>query len=287
MFDHIQAYYQPQTVKEALRLMHGNTGKGCVIAGGTDLALKAGRSVTYLVDISKIGLDYIKREGKGLRIGATTTMSALETSGPVRHLADGILANAAATCGSVQTRNMATIGGNLANASPAADLATPLLVLDAEVVLAGTKSSRTVPLMRFFAGPHETTMNGSLMTEIVIPAPKAHTAFAFHKFGRTEVDISLVNVAAGVRVDSHGRCNWVRLALGAVAPRPMRAVEAEGLMLGEELNQSTIERAATLAAGEIDPISDVRASAEYRREITEVLVRRALRECAQRLECAL
>jgi probable selenate reductase FAD-binding subunit len=283
VFDHIQAFHQPTTLDEALRLLQKYPGTACPVAGDTDLALRAGRSAQVLVDITRLGLSYIKREGKGLRIGATTTMAALEESALVQRLANGILSKAASTCGSPQLRNVATLGGNLVNASPAADTATPLLALDAEVILQGVRSKRRVPLVEFFLAPHKTAVKDALLTEIVIPPLKLHAAWCFEKFGRTEPDISIVNVAVGLQLDAQHRCTWVRIALGAVAPTPMRAIKAEALMSGQVLTERLIEQASQSAAAESRPIDDLRASAEYRRDIIRVLVRRALQACAAHL----
>jgi len=286
VFDHIQAFYQPRTVAETIRLLNKGGGKTWLLAGGTDVALRANRKITALVDISQLGLSYIKSQKRALHIGATTTMADLEQSSLVQQLAGGILAQAAASCGSVQTRNMATVGGNLANASPSADTATPLLVMDAHVVLQGTRSKRMVPLADFFTAPHKTVANGSLMTEIVIPASKPNTRWCFLKFGRTNLDISLVNVAAGISLDKRGKCVSVKIALGAVAPVPLRCLKAESILLGQVVDEKLIQAAADAAAQEIDPISDVRASADYRREISRVLVRRALTDCIEHRERA-
>jgi CO/xanthine dehydrogenase FAD-binding subunit len=286
MFDHVKAFHQPRTVQKAVTLLQ-QKGKACLVAGGTDLVLRAGRSVTDLVDITRLGLDYIKGGVKGMRIGAATTLAAIEHSSEVQRLANGILAKAAAACGTVQMRNVATIGGNLANASPAADTATPLLVLDAAVVLQGSRAKRQVALVDFFRAPHETAAKGSLLTEIVLPACKANAAWSFQRFGRTELDIAIVNAATGLQLDRNGRCTWARIALGAVAPIPVRARKAESLITGKALDAQLLEQAAEAALEDIRPITDVRASAEYRREISRVLVRRALQECAQHLECEL
>jgi CO/xanthine dehydrogenase FAD-binding subunit len=284
MFDHIREFHQPATAKEAIRLLGCRNGEACLVAGGTDLALRAGRSISVLVDISRLGLSYVRRKGKSLHIGATTTMAGLEESVLVQLLANGILARAAASCGSPQTRNMATLGGNLANASPAADTAIPLLVLDAEVVLQGLRSQRTLPLDRFFIAPHATNAKHELLTEIVVHNAKPHTAYSFQRFGRTETDIAAVNLAAAIQLNRDGRCSHARLALGAVAPTPMRAQKAETALEGKVLTTGLIKIAADIAADEISPVSDIRASADYRREIGRVLARRALEECMQRLE---
>ena len=283
MFDHIRSFRQPFTTTEAIKLLQGQEGEAYLVAGGTDVALRAGRSVKVLVDISRLGLSYIKRRGGGLHIGATTTMAALEQSVLVRLTANGILAHAAASCGSPQTRNMATIGGNLANASPAADTATPLLVMGGQVVLQGMRASRTLPLEAYFAGPHSTNSNRELLVEIVVPRSKPNMAFSFQRLARTEIDIALVAVASAIRCDAKRRCTDVRIALGAVAPYPMRAHRAEAVLEGQLPSDKLLRQAADIASQEIAPITDVRASAEYRREVAKVLTRRALEECVQRL----
>jgi len=286
MFDHIRAFHQPRTVQEALKLLHRPGVKACPVAGGTDLVLRAGRSVTELVDITRLGLDAIRRNGRGLRIGAAATLAALEDSKAVQALADGILAKAAAYCGTVQMRNVATVGGNLANASPAADTATPLLVLDAEVVLHGLRGKRRIGLAEFFLAPHRTAAAGALLTEIVIPAPHPRARFSLQRFSRTESDIAVVSVAAGLQLDGKGRCQWARVALGAVAPVPLRVKKTEAALLGQVLTPEVIERAMKVAAGEARPITDIRASAEYRAELIRLLLRRALLDCARQRERA-
>jgi carbon-monoxide dehydrogenase medium subunit len=184
----------------------------------------------------------------------------------------------------VQIRNMATLGGNLAHGSPAADTATPLLALDAEVVLADARGRRKIPLTEFYSGRGKTK---TLIVEVAIPALPRGGRWSFQKLGRTASDISLVNAAAGLQLDSKGRVKWVRIAVGAVAPTPMRAVHAEKLLLGGTVDEGTLTEVCDEVAREVRPISDVRASAEYRRETVRVLVRRALEECAAGTGCRL
>ena len=287
MFDHIQAFYQPTSVREAVRLLNRGKGQGRVVAGGTDLALLRDRTVRFLVDITHLGLDQLRRDAGGITVGAGCTMSALEHSPLVRGLANGILARAAATCGSIQIRNMATIGGNLANGSPAADTATPLLAMDAQVVLQTERGRCPMTLREFFALPQKRRVNGGLLVEIRIPKAKGRAGWSFQKFGRTETDIAVVNAAAGLGIARDGTCAWARIALGAVAPTPMRAEKAEAVLTGKTLTAELIDRAAHSVASQVQPITDQRASAEYRREISQVLARRALRECAKEAEFTL
>jgi len=285
VFDHIQAFHQPTSVREAVRLLH--RGGGRVVAGGTDLAVLRDRSIRFLLDITRLGLDHIRHDASGVTIGAGSTMAALERSAAVRRLAGGILSRAAATCGSIQIRNMATIGGNLAHGSPAADTATPLLAMDAMVVLQTERGRQRITLREFFALPQKRRINGGLLVEICIPKTKGRAGWSFQKFGRTETDIAVVNAAAGVGIAKDGSCAWARIALGAVAPTPMRAERAEALLVGQPITADAIEQAAESVAREVQPITDQRASAEYRRELSQVLARRALRECAVEAGCPL
>lgn len=289
MFDRLRAFHQPTTVPAALRLYQTERragGPGRYVAGGTDLVVQGDRSLRWLVDVTRLPLRYVKRRGGGWAIGATTTMADLEQDAGLRTFADGIVAEAAGTAGSPQIRNMGTIGGNLANASPACDLAPPLLALDASVVVAGP-GRRTIPLERLFRGVHRTALNGALLVEIVLPAPPkpagGRAAWSFQKLGRLKSDIAVVNAAAGVAVGRDGRCTWARIALGAVAPTPLRARRAEALLVGRALDAAAVEAAAERAAAETRPVTDVRSTAEYRREMSRVLVARALGECLARM----
>jgi len=287
MANRIEAFYRPTTIAEALRFMRPpRRGKGRFVAGGTDLIVQADRSVRFVVDIGRLGLSYIQARDGGYAIGATTSMWDIEHSPALKKFGSGILAQAAASSGSIQLRNMATIGGNLANASPAADLAPPLLALDADVVMAGPAAAgrRNVPLSEFFLGVRKTVLKSSLLVEILIPAPlRGRAAWSFQKLGRTLSDISVVNVAAGIQLDRQGRCAWARIALGAVAPTPLRARQAEEMLTGNTLDRALLERVCRKVSEEVRPVTDIRSTAEYRREMSAVLVRHALEECAGRI----
>jgi carbon-monoxide dehydrogenase medium subunit len=283
MFDQVDAYHRPRSIREAVRLLHAGGSRARIVAGGTDVIVQSDPSVRSLVDITQLGLSYIRKAGSTWAIGATTTMAELEDSAPIRGLAGGILARGAAACGSVQLRNMATLGGNLVNASPAADTAVPLLALDASVVLEGATGRRTLPLAEFFSAPGRTVLGKELLVEILVPAPPrgGRWGWSFLKLGRTRSDISLVSVAAGLQLDARGTCKRARIALGAVAPVPLRAAGAEAILAGQKPALARIAQACERVARDAVPISDVRAPAEYRREMARVLAARALRECAQ------
>lgn len=279
MFDSVETFCRPASVSEALRLLQQNKGRARILAGGTDLAVAGGDSVRVLIDITQAGLSYIRRRGAALAIGATTTLAELEASADLHTFASGILPRAAALCGSPSIRNLATLGGNLANASPAADMATALLALDAVIVLADARGRRKQPLPEYLRTAAKGDAAKSILVEVLIPAPPTgkHCRWAFQKLGRTAVDISLVNVAVGLQLDRK-HVSWARIALGAVAPSAMRAEGAERLLLGRVLNESLIAEAAAEVSREVQPVSDARASSDYRREMSAVLVKRALRE---------
>ncbi len=289
MFTKVEAFYRPATVAEALRLLQRGKGQARIVAGGTDLAVSGGDSVRVLIDITRAGLSYIRQRGTACVIGATTTMAEIEQSSITRTLTGGLLARAAATCGSVPIRNLATLGGNMANASPAADMATPLLALDAAVVIADAKGRRKLPLARYLEMAGNQAMAKSLLVEVVVPQPPngRRSGWSFQKFGRTAVDISVVNVAAGMGLGPGGRVKWVRIALGAVAPTAIRAEMAEERMTGRMFDGGLLAEVAAAVEREVQPISDIRSSAEFRREIAGVLTRRALEECAGQSGCSL
>ena len=282
MFDKVEAFHRPASVPEALRLLTRGKGQARIVAGGTDAVLADGDSVRVLIDITRAGLNYIRRRTTGLAIGATTTLAAIEESELLHKLAGGILPVAAATCGSVPIRNLATLGGNLANASPAADTATPLLVLGASVVMADSRGRHKLPLAEYLEGAPTGRFARSILVEVIVPEPPhgRHCGWSFQKLGRTALDISLVNVAAGLQLDLKGRVKLARIALGAVAPTAMRVETAEQLMTGRVLDAALVSEAAGEVSRAVSPISDVRASAEYRREMSAVLTARALKECA-------
>ncbi len=288
MFEQVEAFYRPSSVREAIRLLEGGKGRARVVAGGTDLVVEGDSTVRALIDITHSGLTYIRKQGGVCAIGAATTMAELEQSPAIRALAGGLLARAAATCGSIQIRGVATVGGNIANGSPAADLVTPLLVLDAVVVVADAKGRRKLPIAEYLAARGTKGLRRSLLVEVTVPRPSGRRCgWSFQKLGRTALDISVVNVAAGLQVDASGRIQWARLSLGAVAPTAIRAGVAEENLRGRTLDADAVAEAAEGVMREVSPITDLRASAAYRREMCRVLTRRALEECAAQARCAL
>jgi carbon-monoxide dehydrogenase medium subunit len=289
MFEQVEAFYRPASAREAVRLLQGCKGEARVVAGGTDVVVEADRGVRFLIDITRAGLSYIRVKDRGCVIGATMTMTGLEESTVIRGLASGLLARAAATCGSVQVRNLATLGGNMANGSPAADLATVLLALDAEVVVAGPTGRKKLPVEEYLARGAAGGLGKSLLIEAIVPRPPGgkRSGWSFQKLGRTALDISLVNAAAGLGLDGAGRVKWVRIALGAVAPTAIRARAAEAKLTGRKLDAALLAEACEIVSRDVDPIDDLRASAAYRRKMSGLLAGRAVEECAAQAGCIL
>lgn len=272
-------YTAPGTLEEALTLLAADPAN-TVIAGGTDLipGVRAGnRQPAVLVDVRRLGLTEIKVEDDGLCLGAGLTFADLLYSKDVA-ASYPALAAAAAEVGGPPIRNRATLGGNLVNASPAADGAPPLLVYDASVVLTGTDGRREVPLTDFFEGPGHTVLNpGEILTKVRLSRPTQRTVSAFLKLGtRNAMAVSIVSAAGRVDIDDSGRVNRCRIALGAVAPTPIRAADAEMFVVAEGLTDESIAEASAIAARVAPPIDDLRASADYRRRMIEVLVSRLL-----------
>lgn len=276
----IAAYHNPTTLAAAATLLaeEGRT----IIAGGTDLLVNPRYmvGVREVVDIRTLGLNYIVVEHGWLRIGAGTTMRAVARHAQAQGLANGILARSAAVCGSPNIRNMATLAGNVASALPSADTPPALLALNCQVVLVGAQGERVVPLENFFVGPARSVREREIISELRIPlAGSDGLRGGFYKIGRTAEDIAMVNAATTLTIEG-GRITTARLVLGAVAPVPLRVVRAEEALLGHAATEDTIQRVAQIVRDEVEPISDQRASAGYRRRMSGVAAVRALRQAA-------
>lgn len=284
-------YLEPRTIEEAVSLLSRYGGEAKVIAGGTDLTnLIRTKTIRpkYVVDIEQIpGLDYMRYDDDGtLSIGALTSIRSLEISTELkkRH---PVISQAAGQLGSVAIRNVATIGGNLCHASPAADMAPSLIGLQAEVKIAGPAGQRTVPLESFFIGPGQTVLErGEIVVEIQVPPVPAHTKGVYFKHAiRGSADLAILGVAV-IAASDGVCCRNVRIVLGAVAPTPMRARNAEKLLEGKALDGALIENVARIASDGSRPITDVRGSADYRREMVKVFTRYAIESALGKEETA-
>lgn len=272
-------YRAPRSLDEALALL---TPQAVPLAGGTDLFLKMERRQTQadtVVDLKRIPeLGRIEAADGGVRIGALALMDSLGASSLIAGQYEA-LTRSARVVGSIQTRNRATLGGNLANASPAADTATPLMALGASAEAADATGTRQVPVDQLFLGPGRTALrDGELLTAVLVPALPARAGSAFQRCVRTAMDIALVNCAAFVRLDGDDpdTVAEARIELGAVGPTPLRTASAENCLTGARLDERVVEEAGECAASDAQPIDDVRAGADYRREMVRVLTRRAI-----------
>lgn len=277
-------FYSPENLGELYELLSMKEGQ--VIAGGTDLIPAMRLKViqpSALFDLGPLSeLRYIDLRQDRISIGALSTHTDLERSSLLAKHAP-LLRQAAATVGSLQVRNRGTIGGNIATASPAADTVPPLLVLEAEVFLGSEKGERHLPLEEVLLEPGKTaTAADEIITRVEFHPLPPGIGSAFLKLGkRHAMAISVVSVATVLRL-ANDHVQDVRIALGAVAPTVIRCREAERALLGEPLNEQTLIRASQAAANEISPISDIRATADYRCRAAQELLRRALLIAAQR-----
>ena len=271
----------PGSVDECVKALAQGGPESKVLAGGTDLLPQMKNGVlkpARVIDLSGIArLRAIESgNGQGLRVGSAVTARTLELDRAVRERYLS-LAESGALVGSVQVRNLATLGGNICNAAPSADMAPPLLALDAEAVITGPKGERRVPIAAFFTGVRRTVLApDEILVELVVPSPGAHSGGNYLRHTpRRELDIAVVGVASQLTLAS-GRCTKARIALAAVAPVPVRATAAEQALEGQAVTPDLIKRAADLAVDAARPISDQRGSADFRRHLVRVLTRRTL-----------
>jgi carbon-monoxide dehydrogenase medium subunit len=273
-------YIRPGSMDDAIAALQANE-EPCVLAGGTDLLIGMKTKTVKpkcLVDLKGIpGMDGIECD-RGYKLGALTTVRDLEVSPLIREKLPA-LSQAAETLGSIQIRNRATVGGNLCHGSPAADMSAMLLAMDCQVKIATGNGDRTIELDQFFSAPNQTALNrDEVLSQIIIPEEIDKFNGIYLKHGpRKAMDIGIVNIAILLDADAGGGvCNQIMIALGAVAPRPIRARKAEALLNGAKLTPEAIQKAAGAAAGEATPITDFRASAGYRKDLVENLVARGI-----------
>ena len=279
-------YVKPGSLNELLDLLKRNrNGKYRVYAGGTDVLPKLKSRVMktpeVLVDLKGVpdldGIDVDVR--KGIRIGALATVRSVESSAIIKERIP-ILSQAAGSIASIQIRNRGTIAGNICNAVPSADSAPALLCLDAQLICAGTGGEHPIAIGEFFKGPNLNALRpDEVLKEIRIPKVPEESRSVYLKLSpRSRMDLAVVGVGV-LLTRTGGAFHNVRIALGAVAPTPVRALKAEARLEGAEANDRIIAEAAQIASEEARPIDDHRASAEYRKMMVEVLVKRAIHQC--------
>ena len=274
-------YLAPTSLREAVEMLRENP-EASPLAGGTDLLVQIKerhRAVSAVMSLKRVRELHECVDNGALTIGSAVTAGRI-AGDPLVQQDYTALAAGAGLIGSVQIQNMATVGGNLCNASPSADAAPPLLALDARAVIASASGERILPLADFFLGPGKTALKpGELLKAIQVPRPAANSgSFYYRHTPRARMDIAVVGAAAALTLDADGRIAAAGIALGAVAPTPIRAFQAERVLIGEMPSEALFARAGAAAMAESAPIDDLRASADYRRHLVNILTQRALRQ---------
>jgi aerobic carbon-monoxide dehydrogenase medium subunit len=285
-------YLTPKTIKEALELLSQYDEGDCkVIAGGQSLLVLMKHKLitpTYLIDIKGLSdLDYIKLDDKqGLKIGALTTHRAIEMS-PVIQKEFAVLSEMEQNVSSVETRNWGTIGGNVCHGDPGGDPTPVLIALNANLKLTSLSGDRTVKAEDFTSNYYETDLqHDELLTEIQVPALAPNTGVKFTKFSQIAGDLANASAAVSITLDNKEICSDVRIALGSVAMAPMRAKKAEAILKGKKISDELLAEAGQIASEEASPTTDAEVSAEYKRELVKVLVRRVGKEALERAKKA-
>lgn len=279
-------YEQPSSLDEAVALLQRGGAQASLLAGGTDLLVQIKEHVrqpTQVIDLKRIpGMNELSfDEQAGLSVGALVTVRQVETSALVQHHYAS-LARATTDFASIQVRHRATVVGNVCRASPSADTLPPLIADDARVQILGPEGQRECPVEAFCVAPGRTVLRaGEIVTHLQVPPPMPGTRKVYLKHGRrVQMELATVGVAVTLSLDA-GRCRDIGIVLAAVAPTPLRATEAQALLRGQAVTSALIEAAAQAAAQQSRPIGDVRASAAYRRDMVQVLVRRALQHAME------
>lgn len=280
-------YFDPHTTDEALSLLERYGEDAKVLAGGLSLVplmrlrLSAPR---YVIDITKLpNLSYVLENGDGgLSIGALTTHYTIETSTLIKSRCP-ILSETASGIGDTQVRNRGTIGGNLSHADPACDYGPVILSLNAELKAMSSKGERIIKASNFFIDLYTTPLEPvELLTEVKLPLMFPNTGQAYLKLTQRSGDFPIASAAVVMTLEKGNVCKAIGVALGAVAPTPVKARETEKALLGKTVTDKLIEEASELASSEITPSTDIHASAEYREEMARVMTRRALKEAFSR-----
>jgi len=305
-------YFRPQTLEEALSLLNQHGKKAKLIAGGTDVMVLIKQKALMpevLISLRGVpGLDQIRYDGS-LKIGAMVTHRDIEKSQVIRKEFSA-LTDAADVLGSIQIRNVATIGGNICTAAPSADTATPLLVLGTQVKFKNLNEEKVVPIEGFFTGPGETILKkGEMVTELIIPKPLPNTGSAYWKLQRRlALDLPILGVSVLLSLDKGTvscsdmlcttspissilhrmekdelTCKEIRIALGVAAPTPIRALKAENLIRGKKISDELLEEVANTASVEAQPRDSIRSEAWYRKDLVRVLVKRMAMKSIERV----
>jgi len=269
----------PASVAEAVKMLSVHKDKASIMAGGTDIIVSAtqGFAAPYVISLAKIkDLDFIDYDdAKGLRIGPMTTLQKIADS-PIIQKKYPALSTSAATNGTPQTRNLGTVVGNILRASPSGDCACAVLALGGTLVLQSAAGTREVSVDEFFIGYKKTARKADeLAVELKLPPPATASTSAFNRITRTTLDLSKVNCAVSLQMNGK-TCTQARIAMGAVAPTTLRLKKSEELLKGQKITDELLKKVAASVAGQIVPIDDVRSTAEYRKDVSGVILKRTI-----------
>ncbi len=278
MFD-LSVLHRPTSPDEAVRLFGETEGNGLYVAGGTVVVPAGSPNLSYLVDLSAAGLDYIRRDAAHVVIGATVTVADLARSPEAGDPASGLLRHAALSVANHTVRNLATVGGNVGAWSYPTDLPVALLVLDAALVVQDASGRRELPLSDYFSKRGEVFRKGDLIVELRLSASFAGLTGGFDKIGRKKLDVAIVNAAAAMKVDG-GRMTDIRVALGGGGAAPVRLPECESFLSANDISEDVFAEAGRVASSAVSARGDHRASAEYRTKVSAIAVKRALMRAA-------
>ena len=274
-------FYYPETVEEALDLLRDKSENRSIVAGGSSVSLSRNDRVKALVDVTRMGLDYIK-DGKGfVVIGATTRIQDIYKSPMIKEMANGMMSQAALDVASRPLRNSITLGGNIAGLRVWSDMPTILLALDATVKVRGSEE-RMIPAVDFFkTHPSKVIGDDSVVVEVMFPKTMDNSGGHYVKFSKTKGDYAIISVGCYLEFEDD-TCSLARIAVGSVANLPTRIPEAEHVLEGNPVDDALIEKAAGVSRDSIKPVSNIWGSAEYKSELVFALVRRALGECVKK-----
>ncbi len=278
MFD-LSVLHRPASAEEAVRLYGETEGTGLYVAGGTIVVPAGSSKLDFLVDLSSAGLSYVRSESGRLVLGATLTVAGLATSLEASGIASGAMPAAALSIANHTVRNLATVGGNVAAWPYPTDLPVVLLVLGAKLTILGPSGQREIPIEDYFQKRGDVFRKGDLITEIVVPIPSGDLRGGFEKVGRKRLDIAIANAAGTVLMDD-GRIREARVAVGGMGPAPKRLPECEDLLKGKSATEESFAEAGRLVERAVEPRTDHRAGAEYRRKAAGAAAKRALMRAA-------
>ena len=284
MFESVEEFYRPSSTREALDLMKEYKGKVRVVAGGTEIVAGDAREARVVVDVSQAGLNFIRRRHDNFVIGGATPLAEIERSPVMQELARGLVPRAARASGAVERRNRLTIGSEMTMGHPAADVATALLALNTTITVGGAGGIRRMSMDQYLQ--QYRWMRKQLVIEAAVPTPRRSrlSGWSFQKLARSSTDISIVNLAVSVQVSPTGWVRQARVALGGATPYGFRIGYVERLLTDFEPSPKRLQMAVHNAVRCSKAVSDARATEEYRRQMIEVLMWRALKDCIAQVE---